>query len=142
MRGLPIAVLLLAVLSLALLPSTAGATVVFDVSDPGDDPDATPGDGLCSTTGDQCTLRAAIQESNALPGPQLIHVPEGEYTVSELDISGAVGITGAGQNATVLKGGYSYHLFHVTAGANAAISGLTARDVFNSGGGLDGSCGG
>ena len=31
-------------------------------------PDATPGDGFCATTAFQCTLRAAIQESNATAG--------------------------------------------------------------------------
>ena len=35
--------------------------------------DANPGDLLCATLGGVCTLRAAIQEANALAGPQSIY---------------------------------------------------------------------
>ncbi|MCA9970813.1 MAG: right-handed parallel beta-helix repeat-containing protein, partial [Anaerolineales bacterium] len=37
-----------------------------------DDADASPGDGLCATVAASCTLRAAIQEANALSGTQTI----------------------------------------------------------------------
>jgi parallel beta-helix repeat protein len=37
----------------------------FVVDDKGDDPDDNIGDGFCETAGGTCTLRAAIQESNA-----------------------------------------------------------------------------
>jgi len=39
----------------------------FTVNDTGDGADATPGDGVCATAGAVCTLRAAIEETNALP---------------------------------------------------------------------------
>lgn len=39
----------------------------FVVNTTGNGDDATPGDGLCSTTGNVCSLRAAIQEANARP---------------------------------------------------------------------------
>jgi len=38
------------------------------VNDTGDGPDASPGDGTCATSGGNCTLRAAIQEANAISG--------------------------------------------------------------------------
>ena len=50
------------------LATTQGT--VFVVNDPGDDRDATKGDGNCLTTNDEdgvCTLRAAIEEANANP---------------------------------------------------------------------------
>ena len=37
-----------------------------------DAPDAAPGDGACSTTAGQCTVRAAIIEANATPGLQRV----------------------------------------------------------------------
>ena len=43
--------------------------------------DANPGDGVCSTAGDQCTLRAAIQETNALAGADSITLPAGTVQV-------------------------------------------------------------
>ncbi len=40
-----------------------------------DGPDQTPGDGVCATPSQSCTLRAAVEEANALPGPDLVSVP-------------------------------------------------------------------
>jgi CSLREA domain-containing protein len=45
-------------------PLTCPTTLT--VNDGGDSDDATPGDGVCATTGSACTLRAAIEETNAL----------------------------------------------------------------------------
>ena len=44
----------------------------FTVNSTGDLGDATPGDGICSTEGLDCTLRAAIEEANALFGADAI----------------------------------------------------------------------
>ncbi len=42
------------------------------MNDTGDAADATPGNGACATAGAVCTLRAAIQEANALAGADSI----------------------------------------------------------------------
>ncbi len=62
-------------LAAAALPKEAAA-VTFTVNSPGESHDPSPGDGLC---GDpalpdslRCTLRAAIEEANALNGPDTI----------------------------------------------------------------------
>ncbi len=66
--------LLAGVLTLSLAPfmaRPAGAAVTFTVNRTGDasEPVANQGDGVCdalpSTAGNQCSLRAAIQEANA-----------------------------------------------------------------------------
>jgi CSLREA domain-containing protein len=44
----------------------------FVVDSDGDEPDDNPGDGICRAASGHCTLRAAIQESNARPGPETI----------------------------------------------------------------------
>jgi CSLREA domain-containing protein len=61
----------LIVLALLLLPNmAAGAT--FVVNSTLDAVDAEPGDGVCSTAGGVCALRAAVQEANALAGNHVI----------------------------------------------------------------------
>jgi hypothetical protein len=68
---------LLSVLALlaffVVTPAPPVLAATFTVNSTGDDPDASPGNGVCQTAGGQCTLRAAIQEVNALtPGPHTI----------------------------------------------------------------------
>jgi len=59
-------------------PRAQAATTVFTINSPAfGGADASPGDGLCRTSAGLCTLRAAIEESNALkgqPGDILIQV--------------------------------------------------------------------
>jgi CSLREA domain-containing protein len=101
---------------LGLLPpspaATAAATFAVDATADGVDDD--PGDGLCATSGGSCTLRAAIQESNALAGVDMIELPAGTYVLSvagsgedaaasgDLDITDHLTITGAGDEVTVI----------------------------------------
>lgn len=51
--------------------STAAAAT-FTVNSAGDESDSNPGDGVCRTAGAICTLRAAIEEATARPGPETI----------------------------------------------------------------------
>jgi len=51
----------------------------FDVDTTIDAPDTSPGDGVCATRKQLCSLRAAIEEANSLNGRQWIHVPNGIY---------------------------------------------------------------
>ena len=53
--------------ALSLLPSTAHAQQTFVVNSLGDQHDGFPGNGVCLTVQGVCTLRAAIDEANALP---------------------------------------------------------------------------
>ena len=67
-------ILSLAVAAFAPAPASAAATLV--VNRTGDASDLAPGDGRCDTStkaGRQCTLRAAIQEANALAGADTIN---------------------------------------------------------------------
>lgn len=86
--------------------------VDFVVDSTADEVDASPGDGSCATASTTCTLRAAIQEANALAGSDTITVPAGVFKLSitgasedaaatgDLDITEGLTITGAGENAT------------------------------------------
>ncbi len=44
--------------------------------------DSSPGDGLCRTSEETCTIRAAVQESNALAGKQSIALSYGVYLLN------------------------------------------------------------
>ena len=56
-----------------LEPNALAAAKTFTVNVIGDGVDANPGDGLCLTSGNTCTLRAAIQEANANAGKDTIN---------------------------------------------------------------------
>ena len=63
-------------LSVATAPTTtqaAAAGTTFVVNSSGDQWDATAGDGICRTSVNTCTLRAAIQEANAQAGANTIN---------------------------------------------------------------------
>lgn len=60
-------------LSFVFLGPLALSAATFTVNSTDDGPDANPGDGVCATSGGTCTLRAAIQEANALTGTDTIN---------------------------------------------------------------------
>ena len=60
LRCLPIAL----VAMMAAVSMSCAATFTVNTTD--DDVDVAPGDGICTTAGGTCTLRAAIQETNYL----------------------------------------------------------------------------
>ena len=64
-RLISLAITLIVVLALA--PAAVAAPTTYTVDSTGNGADFTPGDGLCAATGG-CTLRAAIEESNASSG--------------------------------------------------------------------------
>jgi hypothetical protein len=107
--------------------------------------DSNPGDTLCDTSSDpgkQCTLRAAVMESNALPGANTIQVLVPSATIvltqapeagtsaehGDLDITDAVTITGVSPNPTsrpTIQASMGERVFNVNApGDDVAISGL------------------
>ncbi|MSP14584.1 MAG: hypothetical protein EXR62_16715 [Chloroflexi bacterium] len=114
----------------------------FTVNSPNDAVDVSAGNGVCASSLGECTLRAAVQESNALPGLDIIFVPFGTYTLSragaaedlastgDLDLINDVDIAGAGAAITIIQGGVNWldRIFHVMAGVVAHISGFTIRN--------------
>ncbi|MCA9997081.1 MAG: hypothetical protein KDE56_15090, partial [Anaerolineales bacterium] len=77
-------------------PSPVLANQNFVVNSAADSADANPGDGVCAATNGDCTVRAAVEESNALPGLDTIFVPGGDpyYFYTNLTISDDLVITG------------------------------------------------
>ncbi len=91
----------------------AGAATTFAVTSTVDAVDVLPGDGVCSTAAGLCTLRAAVQEANALAGADTITLPAATYAltiggfddvaaVGDLDIRSDVALLGSGATTTVI----------------------------------------
>ena len=59
-------------LTAGLLLGIGAEAATFTVNSTADAVDAAPGDGVCATAGAVCTLRAAIQESNAFAGTDTV----------------------------------------------------------------------
>lgn len=122
----------------------------FTVDTTADAVDANPGDGACDDGAGNCTLRAAIQETNALPDTDTIILPPGTYTLTitgrgenaaatgDLDITDDLTASGAGAASTVIDGGGIDRVLQIHIGATVAISGVTIQngDPAGDGGGI------
>lgn len=123
------------------------------VNNTADLPDAAIGDGICATApgNGSCTLRAAIQETNARPGPDHIILPTGTHALSipgrgedqaatgDLDINGDLVLEGAGVDATVVDGSGLDRVLQVASAVWVELHSLTLRGGSvspNSGGGV------
>lgn len=107
-----------------------GAVLGFTVNSTGDAPDSNVGNGKCATASGQCTLRAAIQESNALGNAaNTINLPAGTITLTvagssedssatgDLDIKVNMKLLGSASGTTI-KAGASFddRIFDVPSG--------------------------
>src|SRR5687768_7403135 len=60
----------------------AASSADFVVTTTVDAVDAEPGDGVCATAAGECSLRAAVQESNTFAGEQSVELPTGTYALT------------------------------------------------------------
>jgi hypothetical protein len=101
-------VILCSALAILLFMHPALATT-YTVNSTLDLLDGDIGDGVCATAspGSVCTLRAAVMQANARPGPDTISVPAGTYAltrvgydaaalIGDLDVTDDLTITGSG----------------------------------------------
>jgi CSLREA domain-containing protein len=98
--------------------------------------DVNPGDGVCQTSVGTCSLRAAIQETNASPHLNSIILPAGNYILTltgqnedsaqsgDLDITEELSIIGSGADVTIIDGNKIDRVIHIL-GASTHISDLT-----------------
>jgi uncharacterized repeat protein (TIGR01451 family) len=144
-------------LGAAPAPAAHAGGANFTVNDASDVIDAIPGNGVCETvTGSGiCTLRAAIQETNALAGPDTITLPAGTYTLSiagagenlsatgDLDINGSLTINGAGSGSTTINAGGLDRALDISTTVVAQITGvtITGGNTTTDGGGIQLSAG-
>jgi CSLREA domain-containing protein len=123
--------------------SAAGAA--FTVDSTTDAVDANPGDGACASAAGDCTLRAAIQETNALAGADAITLPAGTYTLTiaganedaaatgDLDITDDLTLTGAGRDVTVIDANQLDRVMHTVPPASESMAVIAAQISIHSG---------
>lgn len=70
-------------------PGSGQSGLVLTVTSAADGADSEPGNGVCAAGSGGCTLRAAIQEANALSGPDAIHFAIGSG-VQTIDVGSAL----------------------------------------------------
>jgi CSLREA domain-containing protein len=129
-------------------PTPVRGIATFTVNSLTDAVDAAPGDGVCATREDLCTLRAAIQEANALSGKDIIVMPAGTYVLTipgggedaaasgDLDILDDLELRGAGAATTIIDGNALDRIFDVAATASVTITGVTVQNGRHPGGSL------
>jgi len=141
-------------LALALLLSLFGGgpavepalAASFLVDTANDTNDANPGDGVCADSSGNCSLRAAIEEANALAGADTITLPAGTYTLTSgaqlPSVTSEITLDGAGSGSTIIQANAAantatYRVFHV-----ASTGVFTLNDVTVRHGRCNGSCAG
>ena len=129
---------------------SAARAANFVVNTTLDSTDSNLGNGLCGNTEGFCSLRAAIQQANALAGPDTITLGAASYEVTtvqtdplgldeedaaasgDLDVTSEITITGLAPTSTIIEGGgdgtRQDRIFHVRAGGDLTLRLLTVRD--------------
>ena len=124
-------------LSVSALLLLAACAAQYAVNTTADFPDANPGDHVCAGgRGNLCSLRAAIEETNAQPAGDAVRivVPAGTYDLNEELVltHGDVAIIGADRDNTIIRQtGLSpngYRVLMITASGNIWIQRVTLRD--------------
>ena len=116
--------LVLAVMILTLFASNGARAAGFIVDSTVDAVDDNPGDGFCDDGSGSCTLRAAVMESNALPGEDEILLSDDVYILTipgtdnfaadgDLDIRDDLIITGIGADETIIDAANLTRVFHL-----------------------------
>jgi hypothetical protein len=128
-------------------PAAAGAAVftVTTTADGAESGGAGSGDCVSSAAGGGCTLRAAVQEADAVSGSTVV-VPAGDYRLSipssalespagsvlgvdpasgDLDLTDRMTIKGAGARQTIIDGEGLDRVFAVDPGATVFLSDMT-----------------
>jgi CSLREA domain-containing protein len=145
----------LAALAALLLAGAPAPAATFIVDSTADALDVAPGDHECRTAGNLCSLRAAVQEANALTGLDEIRLPAGTFSLGlaganedagltgDLDVTDDVTLVGAGEDQTILDAAaldryFDHHPGPL--GTTLWLIGLTVRNGATSGNGGDGGC--
>ena len=120
---------------LSICSSSISAT--FNVNNNADTGDSTPGDGICetSTNNNICTLRAAIDETNSLTGPDTIFLPADVYKIQtsaandnssgSFYISDGLTLNGENVSTTVISGESLDRVFYINSPDHVRITDIT-----------------
>ena len=123
----------------------------FTVNTQNDSPDANISDGICDDGTGNCSLRAAVMESNSLGGAHEISLPDGQYVLTisgrgedgsatgDIDINSDISLIGSSAFGTVINGDSLDRIFHILPGNEVEISLVTVQEGYafpGNGGGI------
>lgn len=117
----------------------------FTVNTTNDTHDTNPGNGVCADSNEDCSLRAAIEETNVLFGADTIYLPANIYNLvnGQLVIADALTIYGDDPSTTIIDAQSNSRVFMIdkTGGANlirVVLSYLTIQNgnISGDGGGI------
>lgn len=128
--------------ALAIGLSSSSSAAEFSVNSYDDVADFLPVDGVCSIQNPDiaprvCTLRAAIQEANYAPGPDVVLLQSGTYKLSvpginedyaatgDLDVFDFLTIRGVSADATIIDGAGIDRVFDVSRTIEVTLEKLT-----------------
>jgi CSLREA domain-containing protein len=122
----------------------------FTVNNIADTSDIAAGNGVCADAVGNCTLRAAVEEANALSGDDIINcdvsLTNATITLTtgvQITVNGSGGtlqINGLGANKLTVDGGAgSNRIFFTTHAASLTMTGMTLQGGGSVGGGPDGA---
>jgi CSLREA domain-containing protein len=141
-RFLLVSRVLLAGLALSGAATPLVFAASFTVNTQSDTQDINPGDGQCADASGKCSLRAAIEESNALPGfpPEVITLPSGTYilTLGTLEIMNSLNLNGAGSHSTIIDGDRQFQVFQISNTGTNPIVNISDVTIRNGNGGIFG----
>jgi len=115
-------------LALVLCAAAPVSALTFNVNTTADTVDANTADGVCADGSGNCSLRAAVMQSNASSGADTINLPAGTYaltigsgssdldaSIGDLDLSsGGATFVGAGADTTIIDAAaISHRIFHI-----------------------------
>lgn len=126
------------IFALILTTVSASQAATFTVDSAVDSHDTNPGDGYCHSGWAICSLRAAIEEANALPGSDVINfdssfeAPNAPKTIflkhGQLEIHDSVKIFGPGARQLAVDGNQKTRVLLIAQEAvNVLINGLTIQ---------------
>lgn len=119
------------------LAAPLAAAGTFTVNSTTDAADAVAGNGVCATSGGVCTLRAAVEEANALAGSDTINLAAATYTLTlnnDLNVTSVITLNGVSQTTTIIDGNNGARVVAIGSGNTLSIVDLTVRNG-NAGGG-------
>lgn len=123
----------LIVVSVLLPWAPAGAAEFIAVHTRLDSGDVLPGDGICLDSNGVCSLRAAVEEANALPGPdiiRLVHVGDRKFIsllARQVLVADDLEIIGDGITSSIVEGTRADRLIRVLPGVTLELSDISLR---------------
>lgn len=116
----------------ALVGAAPVEAATFNVNSTADVSDVTPGNGVCETaTGNGiCTLRAAVQEANALADADIINLASNTYSLgSALFLNSSLSLVGTGASTTFIQETAADRVIAITSfSATVGIQNLTIQN--------------